>query len=101
MISNDAWVEPARRELFALTNWSVLATNVDGVMNTDSTAVAHGRRTMSQSLEQLLEAARRVQMSQEQQEEQRRSFAFGNTAFENPRITRAMVDEEAEKLKTR
>ena len=56
---------------------------------------------MSQSLEQLLEAARRVQMSQEQQEEQRRSFAFGNTAFENPRITRAMVDEEAEKLKTR
>ena len=31
-------------------------------------------------------------------EEQRRSFAFGNTAFENELITREMVDREAEKL---
>lgn len=32
------------------------------------------------------------------QEKQRRSFAFGNTSIENPRITPEMVDAEAEKL---
>ena len=31
-------------------------------------------------------------------EEQRRSFAYGNTAYENPRITREMIDRQAEKL---
>lgn len=31
-------------------------------------------------------------------EAQRRSFAYGNTAIENPRITREMVNEEADKL---
>lgn len=36
--------------------------------------------------------------SAEQREEQRRSFAYGNTAFENDRITRDMIDREAEKL---
>jgi hypothetical protein len=34
----------------------------------------------------------------EHREEQRRSFAYGNTAFENDRITREMVDQQAEKL---
>jgi len=37
-------------------------------------------------------------MSPEEKEAQRRSFAFGNTAFENPLITREMIDREAEKL---
>ena len=35
----------------------------------------------------------------EQKEEQRRSFVFGNTNIENPRITREMVNKEAEALK--
>jgi hypothetical protein len=34
----------------------------------------------------------------EQREEQRRSFAYGNTAFENARITHEMIDQQAEKL---
>lgn len=53
---------------------------------------------MSEALSALLEAARLYTPSKEEREEQRRSFAYGNTAFENSLITRQMVDEEAEKL---
>ena len=53
---------------------------------------------MTEALQSLLEAAKRVQPSEEHREEQRRSFAYGNTAFENKLITREMVDEQAEKL---
>jgi hypothetical protein len=53
---------------------------------------------MQDELAKLLEAARSVTMSPEEKEAQRRSFAFGNTAFENPLITREMIDREAEKL---
>ena len=37
-------------------------------------------------------------MSRPDQEEQRRSFAYGNTKIENDMITRQIVDEEAEAL---
>lgn len=53
---------------------------------------------MSKELEQLLEAAMLHRFSPEEKEEHRRSFAFGNTKIENPRITRELIDEEAEKL---
>jgi hypothetical protein len=53
---------------------------------------------MTDELKGLIDAARRAQPSAAEREEQRRSFAYGNTAFENGRITRAMVDEQAEKL---
>ncbi len=53
---------------------------------------------MTNELQRLIEAAKRANPSAEHREEQRRSFAFGNTAFENERITRAMVNEQAEKL---
>jgi len=49
-------------------------------------------------LEQLLDAAKNLKMTVEQKEEQRRSFAFGNTNIENARITRETVNEEAEAL---
>jgi hypothetical protein len=51
-------------------------------------------------LDRLIELARQVRMSARDDEEQRRSFAFGNAAFENPRITKEMVEREAEKLKS-
>jgi hypothetical protein len=54
---------------------------------------------MSQELEKLLDMARRVQMTPEQAEEQRRSFAYGNTKIENDSITRNTVDRAAETLK--
>jgi hypothetical protein len=53
---------------------------------------------MQRDLETLLEAARKAVPSPEQQEEQRRSFAFGNTAFENSLITREMIKEQAEAI---
>jgi hypothetical protein len=52
-------------------------------------------------LQVLLEAAKNLKMTPEQKEEQRRSFAYGNTNIENSRITRATVNEEAEALKRR
>jgi hypothetical protein len=50
------------------------------------------------NLEILIEAARKVRPSPDQEEEQRRSFAYGNTAFENSLITREMVDRQAEAI---
>lgn len=52
----------------------------------------------AQDLAYLIEKARKIKMSPQQVVEQRRSFAYGNTAFENPKITRVMIDEEAQKL---
>ncbi len=49
-------------------------------------------------LDYLIERAKKITMTPEQVTEQRRSFAYGNTAFENPTITREMVDEEARKI---
>ena len=42
-------------------------------------------------LRELVEMARRVEMTPEQRREQRRSFVYGNTHIENDRITREMV----------
>lgn len=50
-------------------------------------------------LQYLLEKSKGVSMTPSELEEQRRSFAYGNTNIENNRITRAIVDEQAEKLK--
>ena len=56
---------------------------------------------MSQELEMLLAAGRSRAATPAEQEAQRRSFAFGNTDFENERITRDTVDKAAEELKAK
>ena len=58
---------------------------------------------MTKKLAVLIERARSVRMTSAQKEEQRRSFAYGNTKIENDRITREMVNElaEAEKRRSR
>jgi len=53
---------------------------------------------MTNDLKDLIEAAKKARPTPEQREQQRRSFAYGNGAFENELITRAMIDQEAEKL---
>jgi len=53
---------------------------------------------MTNVLKELIEAAKRAKQTPEQREQQRRSFAYGNAAFENDLITREMIDREAEKL---
>jgi Fic family protein len=51
-------------------------------------------------LQKLIEAAKLRSFPEAEREAQRRSFAYGNTKIENPRITRQTVDQQAEKLKT-
>jgi hypothetical protein len=51
---------------------------------------------VTKTLAALIERARGVKMSPKQREEQRRSFAFGNTKIENDLITREMIDEIAD-----
>ena len=53
---------------------------------------------MRVELAALLEAARGVEITPEHREEQRRTFAYGNTHFENSLITREMIDEQADQL---
>ncbi|HEX9472341.1 MAG TPA: hypothetical protein VF957_22675 [Bradyrhizobium sp.] len=53
---------------------------------------------MTDVLKKFLEAAKTAKPTPEHREQQRRSFVYGNTHFENELITREMVDREAEKL---
>jgi hypothetical protein len=53
---------------------------------------------MTKDIQDLLEAAKNIVMTPEEKEQQRRSFAYGNTAIENPRITREMVDRAADEI---
>jgi hypothetical protein len=53
---------------------------------------------MPTKLQELLEQAKNAVPTQQEKEEQRRSFAYGNTKIENPRITRETIDREAESL---
>ena len=49
----------------------------------------------------LLEMAKKSVMTPAQEEEQCRSFAYGNTKLGNDLITRKMIDEAAERLEAR
>jgi hypothetical protein len=51
------------------------------------------------SLSRLVELARAVRLDDTQKDEQRRSFVYGNTAMENDRITRTMVDVASKSVK--
>jgi hypothetical protein len=52
---------------------------------------------MKNDLQYLLEKSKGVKMTPSEVERQRRSFAFGNTNIENDRVTRGVVDEQADK----
>jgi len=47
----------------------------------------------------LLDAVKNLPSTADEKQEQRRSFAYGNTKIEKSRIAREMVDQEAEALK--
>ena len=53
---------------------------------------------MNAELDELISAARRTTMTPQQKEEQRRSFAYGNTNIENDHVTREVIDEAAREL---
>jgi len=56
---------------------------------------------MSPDTQKLIERARLLHFTTAQKEEHRRSFAYGNTHIENSRITRELIDREAENLRSR
>jgi hypothetical protein len=60
-----------------------------------------GNRAMSKELQNLIEKARRVQMSSEEKEAQRISFAYGNTRLKNENMTREAVERASQQLKDR
>jgi hypothetical protein len=53
---------------------------------------------MPTRLQELLDEARKNVPTSQEKQKQRRSFAYGNTKIENPRIARKMVDQEADAL---
>ncbi len=53
------------------------------------------------SISRLVELAKAARVSDDQREEQRRSFVYGNTAFENKNVTREMVNRQAASLKAK
>ena len=55
-------------------------------------------RSPATDLQHLLERSKGVSMTAAELEAQRRSFAYGNTTIENKRITRRMIDEQADAL---
>jgi ribosomal protein L1 len=53
---------------------------------------------MSKDLEYLIEEARKHKISQQERAAQVRSFAYGNTHYENEDITKADIDRAMSKL---
>ncbi|HEY0044414.1 MAG TPA: hypothetical protein VGB62_07675 [Allosphingosinicella sp.] len=50
-------------------------------------------------IEYLIERSRAYRQTPEQEEQQRRSFAYGNAKIENDRVTWEMIDSAAERIK--
>jgi len=50
------------------------------------------------NLSQLLEIAKKIEMTSQEQEQQRRSFAYGNTKIENQDITQEAIERAASVL---
>jgi hypothetical protein len=57
--------------------------------------LAEGETAVSENLKELIEMARRHQVTPEEREAQVRSFAYGNTHFENQTITEEDIDKAA------
>lgn len=64
-------------------------------MNVNSSYMGcrNGDGSMTKELQELVDRTRKIEMTENQLREQRRSFAYGNTHIENERITREMVAE--------
>jgi hypothetical protein len=52
----------------------------------------NGGRAMTKKLLALIEKTRHIQLTPEQEREQEIDFAYGNVHFENPRVTRELVE---------
>jgi hypothetical protein len=70
----------------------MVRTNTEQRKTAPTADVPAGVRARSDSLEDLIERTSGITMSPEQLRAQRRSFAYGNTAIDNPHMTREIVD---------
>ena len=50
---------------------------------------------MVRRIDEIIEKAAKVKMSEDEKEAQRRSFAYGNAHIENDRVTKEMVERAA------
>jgi len=55
---------------------------------------------MSDKLKMLIELARKYKITPEERDAQVRSFAYGNTHFENESITKGDIDDAMKSLQT-
>ncbi len=53
---------------------------------------------MAKELDELVQRARKIEMTTDELRKQRRSFVYGNTHIENERVTREMVASVDEKI---
>ena len=53
---------------------------------------------MDKDLETLISLAQVVPMTPDDEEKQRRSFAYGNSKIENEDITRELIEKQAENI---
>jgi Fic family protein len=53
---------------------------------------------MNAQLKELIEKSKKIVMSDEHQEQQRRSFAYGSAKIENDDITREIIDQAAMRI---
>jgi len=54
---------------------------------------------MSDDLQDLIERAKAVVLTEDQKEDRRQSLAYGNAHFKNSDITRDMIREQAQALR--
>ena len=58
-----------------------------------------GEILMQASISKLVEIAKTVRMSDEQKNEQRNSFVYGNTKIENEAITKELVEKLSQEVR--
>ena len=78
--------------------WHFLSSLLTSSRSNDHVESADQEDMMDKALQELVARARKIQMSEEQIEAQRRSFAYGNAKIENSNVTREIVDAAALRL---
>lgn len=96
----------AEKQSLTTPNWPIIISDqmkreVFSPETFGNQAPTQGESAMSDELNRLIELARKVDMSEEDKERQRISFAYGNTRIENDDITWDTVKKAAEDLKHR
>lgn len=88
-----------RASLDQLNNYQIMPMGIHWPDLDEDLSIAgmlKGDRVRSDTVKELVKFAR--SLSKEDIERQRRSFVYGNTALDNNLITRALIEDEADRL---